>query len=124
MKSICNVYFNDGVANEISIMQLEFFGVPSPCVGVCQSNEKGYCRGCMRTRDERQNWMNFDSNDKQKVIRRCIQRKKRQKNQSISVEVNSEPEKEQEIEQPSLLDPPKKVVITKESDLDFGDFEL
>ena len=51
-----------------SEMQLEFFEVPSPCVGVCQSDEKGYCLGCMRTRDERQNWQALDSDKKQKVI--------------------------------------------------------
>ena len=33
--------------------QLEFFPVQSPCRGICQSDERGYCRGCMRSRDER-----------------------------------------------------------------------
>ncbi|MDU3718346.1 MAG: DUF1289 domain-containing protein, partial [Klebsiella michiganensis] len=36
--------------------QLEFFPVQSPCRGICQSDERGYCRGCMRSRDERFNW--------------------------------------------------------------------
>ena len=36
--------------------QLEFFPVQSPCRGICQVDERGYCRGCMRTRDERFNW--------------------------------------------------------------------
>ena len=63
-------------------MQLEFFDVPSPCVGICQSNVKGYCLGCMRTRDERQDWINLDNDNKQKVIKRCIQRKKRQINKN------------------------------------------
>mgnify|MGYP000495327396 CR=1 FL=1 len=58
-------------------MQLEFFDVPSPCIGVCQSNDKGQCLGCFRTRDERQTWINLTSYDKQKVIKRCQQRKKR-----------------------------------------------
>ncbi|MEM7851989.1 DUF1289 domain-containing protein, partial [Morganella morganii] len=30
--------------------QLHFFDIPSPCVGICQLNEKGYCRGCYRSR--------------------------------------------------------------------------
>ena len=38
-------------------MQLEFFDVPSPCVGVCQSDDKGQCKGCYRKREERQNWI-------------------------------------------------------------------
>ncbi|HBB6017381.1 TPA: DUF1289 domain-containing protein, partial [Escherichia coli] len=26
--------------------QLEFFPVQSPCRGICQSDERGFCRGC------------------------------------------------------------------------------
>ena len=101
-------------------MQLEFFDVPSPCVGVCQSDEKGNCLGCYRTRDERQSWINLTSDDKQKVVKRCQQRKKR-KNALPKikvVEVNVE-----EL-QPSLLDPQSKTKLDTESDLDFADFEL
>jgi predicted Fe-S protein YdhL (DUF1289 family) len=107
-------------------MQLEFFDVPSPCVGVCQSNEKGYCLGCMRTRDERKNWIELDNDNKQKVIKRCIQRKKRQKISSLNKVADDKTlhEDPSQIEQPSLLDPPRKVIASKESDLDFGDFEL
>ncbi|WP_280636292.1 DUF1289 domain-containing protein [Endozoicomonas sp. G2_1] len=60
-------------------MQLEFFDVPSPCVGICQSDDKGYCLGCMRTREERQTWLQYSSDDKQKVIKRCQQRFRRKK---------------------------------------------
>lgn len=107
-------------------MQLEFFDVPSPCVGVCQSNEKGYCLGCMRTRDERKDWIKLDSDTKQKVIKRCIQRKKRQTNKKViqpsqANAIQAEPEHN---EQPSLLDPPKKPKLSNDTDLDFGDFEL
>lgn len=102
-------------------MQLEFFDVPSPCVGICQSNEKGHCLGCMRTRDERLQWMNFSSDDKQKVIKRCQQRKKRKEGP-----VKDKPTETNEavIEQPSLLDPKPVITIDNTSDLDFGDFDL
>jgi len=40
--------------------QLEFFDVPSPCIGICQSNDKGQCLGCFRTRVERQTWININ----------------------------------------------------------------
>lgn len=99
-------------------MQLEFFDVPSPCIGICQSNDKGQCLGCFRTRDERVGWINYTSDDKQKVIKRCSQRKKRktgqlkEKNVTINIEVN----------QPSLLDKPEK--IDNSQDIDFGEFEL
>jgi len=36
--------------------QLELFELPNPCIGVCQSNSRGYCIGCLRSRDERFNW--------------------------------------------------------------------
>lgn len=107
-------------------MQLEFFDVPSPCVGVCQSDKKGYCLGCMRTRDERQDWINLDNDHKQKVIKRCIQRKKRQKAKEVikAVEVVAEQVAQHQVEQPSLLEPPSKPKLANDSDLDFGDFEL
>jgi len=106
-------------------MQLEFFDVPSPCVGVCQSNAKGYCLGCMRTRDERQDWINLDNDHKQKVIKRCIQRKKRQKSkEKIEITELEVKEEQAQIEQPSLLEPPSKAKVANDNDLDFGDFEL
>ena len=107
-------------------MQLEFFDVPSPCVGICQSNVKGYCIGCMRTRDERQNWTDLNNDNKQKVIKRCLQRKKRQqKKDNPKVVENIDSLKiEQEAQQPSLLDIPTKTKQSQEDDLDFGDFEL
>ncbi|WGS60157.1 DUF1289 domain-containing protein [Vibrio lentus] len=57
--------------------QLEFFQVPSPCVGVCSSDEKGYCRGCMRKREERFNWMSMTSAEQLHVIKLCRQRYRR-----------------------------------------------
>ncbi|WP_299693316.1 DUF1289 domain-containing protein [uncultured Vibrio sp.] len=57
--------------------QLEFFQVPSPCVGVCSSDEKGYCNGCMRKRDERFNWMSMAPSEQLHVIKLCRQRYRR-----------------------------------------------
>ncbi|AUI85832.1 DUF1289 domain-containing protein [Vibrio azureus] len=54
--------------------QLEFFTVPNPCVGVCTTDEKGYCRGCMRNRNERFNWLSFTPVQQRHVIRLCRQR--------------------------------------------------
>ncbi|KGJ89062.1 DUF1289 domain-containing protein [Colwellia psychrerythraea] len=112
-------------------MQLEFFDVPSPCVSICETDEKGLCRGCMRSRNERQEWISFTNDEKQKVIKRCLQRKKRKLNQQ------KEKQPEQVVEslleenlQPSLLDPPSqtkpnlKAELGQNSDLDFSDFEL
>lgn len=98
-------------------MQLEFFDIPSPCIGTCESDNKGHCLGCMRSRDERQNWKEFSNNEKQKVIKRCIQRKKRKQNKKLkAAQLIAQPTANKVIEitpenelnrQPSLLDPPK-----------------
>ncbi|MDB1124019.1 DUF1289 domain-containing protein [Vibrio algarum] len=57
--------------------QLEFFTVPSPCVGVCSVDEKGYCNGCMRKREERFNWLEFTPAQQLHVIKLCKQRYRR-----------------------------------------------
>ncbi|MCG9596876.1 DUF1289 domain-containing protein [Vibrio sp. Isolate25] len=57
--------------------QLEFFAVPSPCVGVCTVDEKGYCKGCMRKRDERFNWLNFTPDEQRHIIKLCRLRYRR-----------------------------------------------
>ncbi|MEZ8102528.1 DUF1289 domain-containing protein [Vibrio bivalvicida] len=54
--------------------QLEFFIVPSPCVGICTVDEKGYCQGCMRKREERFNWLNMTPAQQLHVIKLCRQR--------------------------------------------------
>ena len=54
--------------------QLEFFPVQSPCRGICQSDERGFCRGCFRSRDERFNWQKMSDAQKQEVLRLCRQR--------------------------------------------------
>jgi predicted Fe-S protein YdhL (DUF1289 family) len=109
-------------------MQLEFFDVPSPCIGLCQSDDKGQCIGCFRTRTERQTWINLNSDDKQKVIKRCKQRIKRKEKGATKKGLEQEQVLEIKVEilQPSLLEPPPKVKIdnSPDLDLDFTDFEL
>ena len=57
--------------------QLEFFDIPSPCVGVCIANNRGYCNGCFRSRDERQYWFKLSDAQKREVVRLCAQRKRK-----------------------------------------------
>lgn len=102
-------------------MQLEFFDVPSPCIGICQSNDKGQCLGCFRTRVERQTWTQISSDEKQKIIKRTIQRKKRANNKDV---IKVEQVEETKVVQPSLLDPPVKKTLDTSTDFDFNDFEL
>ncbi|MFZ8198423.1 DUF1289 domain-containing protein [Alteromonas portus] len=55
--------------------QLEFFEIPSPCVGVCESGPRGFCKGCYRSRDERLYWLKVDDATKRKIISACVRRK-------------------------------------------------
>jgi predicted Fe-S protein YdhL (DUF1289 family) len=44
-------------------------------VGVCQSNAKGYCLGCLRSRSERLNWKDLAPCEKMRVIELCDARR-------------------------------------------------
>ena len=82
---------------EVSVAeQLEFFPIQSPCRGICQSDERGFCRGCFRSRDERFNWQNMSDTQKQDVIRLCKQRLLRKLRANRAAET-------EEPQQPSLF---------------------
>ncbi|MBP6116111.1 MAG: DUF1289 domain-containing protein [Neisseriaceae bacterium] len=57
--------------------QTELFEIPSPCRRICVTDNRGYCRGCLRSRDERFNWLKFNDAQKQAVLRLCQQRRQR-----------------------------------------------
>jgi predicted Fe-S protein YdhL (DUF1289 family) len=57
------------------MQQLEFFAIPSPCIGVCQSGPRGYCNGCFRSREERLHWLTIDDQTKRIVVKACNRRK-------------------------------------------------
>ena len=54
--------------------QLEFFDIPSPCRGICQADDRGFCRGCLRSREERFGWIQMSDAQKRDVLRLCRQR--------------------------------------------------
>ncbi|GGF66960.1 DUF1289 domain-containing protein [Alteromonas lipolytica] len=56
--------------------QLEFFTLPSPCIGVCQSGPKGYCKGCFRSREERLYWLQIDDATRRVILNACQRRKR------------------------------------------------
>ncbi|MCF1429277.1 MAG: DUF1289 domain-containing protein [Shewanella sp.] len=56
--------------------QLGFFDIPSPCLGICKTDNRGYCLGCMRSRDERFHWQQFTDAQKLEVIRLCKRRRR------------------------------------------------
>lgn len=71
--------------------QLEFYEIPSPCIGVCESGPKGFCLGCFRSREERLYWHQLDDAAKRIVVKASWRRKKRSqdKSQSTSPAVDS-----------------------------------
>ena len=56
--------------------QLEFFEIPSPCIGVCEAGPRGFCKGCYRSREERLYWLKIDDSTRRKIISACHRRKK------------------------------------------------
>lgn len=61
------------------MQQLELLSIENPCVNVCESDKRGYCLGCFRSRDERFNWTKFTPPEKRKVLELCKQRGARRK---------------------------------------------
>ena len=57
--------------------QFELFDIDNPCIGVCQSNKKGYCFGCLRSRPERQFWHEMTTEQRREVLRLIVGRKQR-----------------------------------------------
>lgn len=57
--------------------QIELFEIANPCIGVCQSNKKGYCFGCLRSRTERQLWQKMNNEQRREVLRLIHARKLR-----------------------------------------------
>ncbi|WP_038199455.1 DUF1289 domain-containing protein [Vibrio nigripulchritudo] len=72
--------------------QLEFFSVPSPCVRVCTTDERGYCNGCMRNRQERFEWLTMTPAQQLHVIKLCRQRYRRKMLKQRKEEFQSEAE--------------------------------
>lgn len=66
--------------------QSELFEVPSPCIGVCENSPKGYCKGCMRSRDERFGWHTMNTRQQLQVMKLCVRRYQRmtQRQQGLS----------------------------------------
>ncbi|RJX70168.1 DUF1289 domain-containing protein [Vibrio sinensis] len=79
--------------------QLEFFSVPSPCVGVCSVDEKGYCKGCMRKREERYHWLSFSPSQQLHIIKLCRQRYRRkiQQGKTSTLEVEQPQNSQQDL---------------------------
>lgn len=59
------------------MQQIELFSIENPCIGVCENSAKGFCKGCLRSREERFHWFSLSNEDKHHVLDLCKQRKAR-----------------------------------------------
>lgn len=57
--------------------QIELFTIESPCRGVCENSKKGFCKGCLRSRDERFHWFSLSNEARHHVLDLCKQRRVR-----------------------------------------------
>lgn len=81
------------------IDQGELFSIPNPCRGICQVNNKGYCKGCFRSRKERFHWQEFSPFQRQLVINACEKRRQR----VLAAQHAHETEEVVEAQSPQLL---------------------
>ncbi|WP_198336708.1 DUF1289 domain-containing protein [Psychrobacter celer] len=74
--------------------QFELFEIANPCIGVCQSNKKGYCFGCLRSRTERQLWHDMTTEQHREVLRlvngrrQRIEQMRQRKNEQLGFDFN------------------------------------
>ncbi|RUO38169.1 DUF1289 domain-containing protein [Aliidiomarina shirensis] len=61
----------------MSVNQIEMFDLPNPCIGVCESGPRGYCRGCLRSRDERFQWYEKPEAERAHILKLIAGRQKR-----------------------------------------------
>ena len=64
------------------IEQFELFDIQSPCRGICRTDNRGYCVGCYRSREERLRWRNLTTNQKRHILRLAYVRQSRRARRS------------------------------------------
>lgn len=73
--------------------QLEFFAVPSPCIGVCEAGPRGFCKGCYRSREERLYWLQTDDATRRKIVAACYRRKMQMLRRKQKADTPEQPDK-------------------------------
>ena len=47
----------------------------TPCIGVCKFSKKtGFCKGCLRTRDEKRDWKRMGAAGRRAAAERILER--------------------------------------------------
>ena len=92
------------------IDQGELFSIPSPCQGICEVNNRGYCKGCLRNRTERFHWLEFTAYQQQLIINNCEKRRQKIIASRNAIDV------EEELESPQfdLFTPPTELTLVED----------
>ena len=56
---------------------MKLFEIVNLYIGICRSNKKSYCFGCLRSRTERQLWLSMSTEQRREVLRLIVRRKQR-----------------------------------------------
>lgn len=72
------------------MQQPDLFTIPSPCIGICEANNKGYCKGCLRSREERLYWQNMNDDQKHQVMRLLAMRKAKIRKRQLDLREHEE----------------------------------
>lgn len=105
------------------MQQLELLSIENPCINVCQTDNRGYCLGCFRSRDERFNWAKLSPQQKRKVLELCKNRGKRRKAKAKKQQVE-QPINIVTLEQPADSAPSKETKKSTVQDMGLDLFDL
>ncbi len=86
------VLYDQNLKVLIAVDQIEIFDIDNPCKGICENGPRGYCRGCFRSREERQHWNVLGQSVRYKIIKACALRERRlnmKKSEDLNDDVSS-----------------------------------
>ena len=55
-----------------SAMTFQYRAVLSPCIGVCMLDDRGFCDGCLRSREEIAGWLAMDDAQREDLMERVL----------------------------------------------------
>ena len=56
-------------------MTLAQLPILSPCVGICELDGDGYCKGCLRSGDEIARWISMGESERRRLVDAVFQQR-------------------------------------------------
>lgn len=56
-------------------MTLAQLPILSPCVGICELDGDGYCKGCLRSGDEIARWISMGESERRRLVDAVLQQR-------------------------------------------------